>query len=108
MDEDRRRHARLAVSRRCKVFHRPTRQYFPATTRDVSSGGALIEIGSPRPLAAGDELDVVIDWTGKTVLPSEALSRAHVVRVADESPGASQAVAISFDRRAADALALVA
>lgn len=92
---DRRQHLRTPIDRPCKVYHRASRQYLPARTCDLSSGGALIRIGSPRPIAAGDELDVYISWGKKPVVSSAQLVPAKVVRVAASLEN-TQAIAVEF------------
>ncbi len=92
---DRRLHARTPIDRPCKVYHRASRQYLPARTCDLSSGGALIRIDSARPINPGDELDVFIAWGKKPVVNSAELVPAKVVRVA-ASLERHQAVAVQF------------
>lgn len=92
---DRRQHARTPIDRPCKVYHRASRQYLPARTCDLSSGGALIRIDSARPINPGDELDVFIAWGKKPVVNSGELVPAKVIRVA-ASLERHQAVAVQF------------
>jgi len=52
-----------------------------AQTRDVSQGGALLEIKHSRTLSVGDAVDVLIDWQRQGVLRRAATEPAQVVRV---------------------------
>jgi hypothetical protein len=95
--KERRLHARQNLARPCTLFRRRTQRFVPALTCDISSGGALIEIHSPRPLVEGETLDVGIAWTPSPVLSGAALVQATIVRVIrfDDS---HQVVAVRFDR----------
>lgn len=77
---DRRAHKRFGVQRPGKVFRRAARQYAPAVSRDLSLGGALLEVESDRPLNVGEVLDVAVALTPAAVVPSAALVRGVVVR----------------------------
>ena len=77
---DRRSHRRFDVQRPGKVFRRSNQQYVPASSRDLSFGGALLEVESERGFNVGEVLDVGIALTQKAVVPSAALLRAVVVR----------------------------
>ncbi|HLO41463.1 MAG TPA: PilZ domain-containing protein, partial [Phycisphaerales bacterium] len=79
---ERRKYARRAVTRPCKIFHCPSRKYLAAKTCDLSSGGALIHLENGRPLAPGEEVLLVVDWNGKNILPSDRMVHGTVVRVA--------------------------
>jgi len=91
---DRRQSTRVAIDHPCKVFHVPTRKYLPARSRDVSQGGALIDVFTPRPLVEGDEIELLIAWSSKTVLSASEQVRARVVRAAFH--GSEQTVAVEF------------
>ena len=54
MTTDKRAHKRFAVERPGKVFRRSTYQYLAARSRDLSLGGALLEVESDRPITAGE------------------------------------------------------
>ena len=77
---DRRTHRRFDVQRPGKVFRRSNQQYVPANSRDLSFGGALLEVESERGFNVGEVLDVGIALTQKAVVPSAALLRGVVVR----------------------------
>ena len=77
---DRRSHRRFDVQRPGKVFRRSNQQYVPASSRDLSFGGALLEVESERGFNVGEVLDVGIALTQKAVVPSAALLRGVVVR----------------------------
>jgi|GEM_PF-3155289 len=97
---ERRRHARQAVARPCKIRSRTSGRYLAGLTRDVSDGGVAIEIRFTRPLSVGDEIEVVIDWTGSAVLSSDALTRGRIVR-ADPTRDGLQRVAVELARAGA-------
>jgi hypothetical protein len=77
---DRRSHRRFGVQRPGKIFRRAGQQYVPAISRDLSFGGALLEVESERAFNVGEVLDVGIALTQKAVVPSAALVRGIVVR----------------------------
>lgn len=77
---DRRSHRRFGVQRPGKVFRRAAQQYAPVTSRDLSFGGALLEIESERGFNVGEVIDVGIALTQKAIVPSAALVRGIVVR----------------------------
>jgi len=94
---DRRRERRRPVEQDCKLFHRPSRRYLPATTRNLSTGGALIEIHSNRPLAAGEAVELLIDLLGGPILLEGDPVTGTIVRI-DSWDDDRQAVALRFDR----------
>lgn len=77
---DRRTHKRFGVQRSGKVFRRAAQQYAPVTTRDLSFGGALLEIESERGFNVGEVIDVGIALTQQAIVPSAALVSGIVVR----------------------------
>ncbi|MFG0283083.1 MAG: PilZ domain-containing protein [Phycisphaerales bacterium JB039] len=101
---ERRAHDRRDLSRPCKVFLKDALRYAPGTTRNVSDGGALLEVGPSRPLSPGDPVDLLISWTGQAVVRAESMAPARVVRVI-ESGHDRQLVALSFEKAAAAAAA---
>lgn len=94
--KDRRRHARVVLARPCKVFHHATRRFLPARTLDVSVGGSLMTVDSPRAFEPGEPLDLFINWTDEAVIPAEAMVAARVVRT-HGSDGLCQTVGIRFE-----------
>jgi len=95
--QERRRFPRVPLERSCKVFHRPSLRYMRATTRNVSDEGALVEVESHRAIFAGDEMDVMVDWHGRPLLPADAMVRATVMRAEPGREG-KRHIAIRFDR----------
>ncbi len=95
MDADRRQHARLNISRPAKVYLPRANQFVPGSTRDVSVGGLLLEVRSPRPLNIGDTLDVGVAWTREAVLSTARMLHGRVVRVQTRSDG-QQSLAVEF------------
>lgn len=95
---DRRRHKRFNVHRPGKVYRRSTQQYVPAGSRDLSFGGALLEIDSERGIDVGEIIDVGLAMSSKAVVPSASLLRGIVVR--SESLGEKrQLVAVRYLHR---------
>lgn len=94
LGEDRRGTPRMQVERLCKVFHEPTRRYLTGVTRDVSAGGALVTVESPRPLQVGDSIEILIAWHHRAILSSSDQIEARVIRTLFE--GARQVVAVRF------------
>lgn len=94
---DRRREARQAVTRPCKVRHAPTGRYLAAQTRDVSRLGTLLTIDCPREIRPGDQVDVLIAWDDRGLLHEEEARSGTVVRVM-QGPGQRQYVGVSLAR----------
>jgi c-di-GMP-binding flagellar brake protein YcgR len=92
---DRRTHARFPLSRPCKILHRGSRRYAPAHTHNLSAGGALLTIQTPRPLRTGDEIDLFIAWIGEPLVPGDTQVRARVVR-ADTPTADAQLIGLAF------------
>jgi acyl dehydratase len=96
MNADRRRHPRQPVEKLCKVYDPVSRRYAAGCTKNVSPCGALVAVQWARPLAVGDAIDVVVDWTGKRLLPADAMIRGRIART-DASAGEVQVIAVEFD-----------
>lgn len=99
---ERRRHDRRTVVKRCKIRDRRTASFAAGETADLSAGGALIRVERARPFGPGDEVDLVVDWDGRTVLSSDDMLRARVRRVTPIDHQ-HQAVALEFKQVAAAA-----
>ncbi|MCH9057733.1 MAG: PilZ domain-containing protein [Planctomycetes bacterium] len=78
--DDRRFHERRTVCRRCKIVHRDSLHFANALTRNLSEGGALLEVDSHRPLCPGDEIEVGIEQDERGFIGAEELIFARVVR----------------------------
>ena len=78
--DDRRVFPRFDMSRPCKVFHPASGRVLAGRTRNLSAGGALVELDTPRDFVPGDRLELAIAWTRRAVLPADALVEAKVVR----------------------------
>lgn len=92
--DDRRKHTRVSVSRPCKLYHRATGRYLPARTCDVSASGALVRVTAPRPLVPGDEIEVYIAWSSRSLLTTSEQVRGRVTRTMFE--GNDQIVGVEF------------
>lgn len=94
---ERRRHERRVLERGCKVLHARSLRYMAAQTRDLSPGGALLDLASERPLSVGDRIELLVDWDGHGVGARSAMVGATIVRVG-ERPDRRQRVGVAFDR----------
>ncbi len=86
---------RIELKRLAKVMHHPSHRYLPASTRNISTTGALIEVVTTRPLAAGDNLDVFVDFDDTKVLDNSNAVSATIIRV-QEWTDERQTIAIHF------------
>lgn len=93
--EERRRNKRFLIARDGKVFLPAARQYLSAQTRDLSVGGALLEIETDRPLAPGDAVQVAVASTDSPLVRDDAMVHAVVVR-ADAIGGRRQSIAVRY------------
>jgi hypothetical protein len=117
--ENRRQHIREGRDVACKLFHTPSRRYFPALLRDVGAGGVMIETLWPVNMNPGDEFLVYLRKAGEGIMKHEdgvlgtavhvfsrlGLTRAGI-RFAREQPqwkdfGAGEGEASSQDKLAA-------
>lgn len=78
--DDRRQFPRFDISRPCKLYHAATGRYLPGRTRNLSAGGALVDVDTPRDFAEGESLELAIAWTRRALLPADALVEAKVMR----------------------------
>ncbi len=93
---DRRHHARLPLGCAVKVYDPIGRRYRAGVTKNISAGGALIELHGSLYARAGQELGVAIDWsTTHPLIGHNDLSTAIVVRV-DTTNATAPTVAIRF------------
>ena len=77
---DRRSHKRFNVDRPGKIFRAANRQFVPACSRDLSYGGALLEVETERTFNEGEVLEVGLALNSRAVVPSSGLIRGIVVR----------------------------
>src|SRR5881392_3656627 len=94
---DRRRHERQRVEKACKVYDPASRRYGPGKTYDVCAGGARVVVQWLRPLSVGDEIDLVVGWSSRPLLPADAMARGRVRRI-DAAYGEVQVIAVEFDQ----------
>ncbi|TVQ32631.1 MAG: PilZ domain-containing protein [Phycisphaeraceae bacterium] len=102
--QDRRRSTRRSLMLQCKLHHCSSSRFIGATTSNVSDGGALICVQRDKPIAAGDRVEVAIDWDKSPLVQQQAMLPAHVVRVTPIDHHL-QAVAVAYDQPAALAVA---
>jgi len=91
----RRQHARSPLSRPCKVFHKATGRYWSAVTWDLSCGGTLLAVDAPRELKPGDEIDLFVAWSSRTLLSVRDCVAGEVRRVLMRTDG-KQMVGVAF------------
>ncbi len=95
---DRRSHRRFSVERPGKLFHPASRQFVPATSRDLSFAGALLEVETERPFEAGEPIEVGLSLNNRAVVASSAMLHGIVVR--SEALGEHrQLVAVRYTHR---------
>jgi c-di-GMP-binding flagellar brake protein YcgR len=92
---ERRRHRRFGIERDGKVYSPDTRQYTPARTRDLSVGGAMLEVDAERPFSAGQRVDIAVASTTDGIIRNESMVQAVVVR-ADALRGKKQVIAVRY------------
>ncbi len=102
---DRREFARVRDAKPCKVQDLRTGKFIPAKTRDVSSGGVMIEAHWPTNIRPGDEVAVYLGSGRETILTDANRKPARVVRVLR---GDAVILAIAYDEIAGDAVRIAA
>lgn len=81
IDGDRRMHERQVLQRPCKVFDPRGGRYLSATTRDISTGGALIDLPRLTHLKPGDVVHVGIALKRRDqFLRTDEMLEAEIVR----------------------------
>ncbi len=92
---DRRRHRRFTIERDGKVYRTLSRQYVSSKTRDLSVGGALLEVDSDRPFTAGERVDIGVASSTDGIIRNESMVQAVVIR-ADAVRGKKQTIAVRY------------
>lgn len=92
---DRRRHHRFETTREGKVFRRATQRFEPARTRDLSAGGAMLEVECERPFAVGEIIDLGIAPPQRTIMREDSLLHGIVMRTRTLGPS-RQSVAVRY------------
>lgn len=92
---ERRRNKRFRITRDGKIYRPEARQYLAAQTRDLSVGGALLEVDAERPFAPGDRVEIAVAPTDSGVVRDDAMVSAIVVR-ADALGGRRQTIAVRY------------
>lgn len=103
---DRRRHARTPTEIACKLLQTAECRYRTAITADISVGGALLDLKTPKPVRVGETLSVSVNWNGRPLMSRADLVTATVVRTGpllDQS----QRVAVEFDQPQTQAESLI-
>jgi hypothetical protein len=95
---ERRRDARLPLDRPVKVQCLHTGRYLAGHTRNLSAGGALLEIEHPSLMIPGQRVKIGVAQTKQDViLQADQMAEATVVRSMGHR--GRQTVAIMFDQR---------
>jgi len=71
---------RTDITRPCKLQRRGASPFDSASTINLSTSGALLEIRTARPPAVGEQLAVAVAWTSSPVINSDSLVPARVIR----------------------------
>ena len=93
---DRRLYERTPASIGCKLLPNAECRYRSALTADISAGGALLDLRTPKPLRVGETLTISVNWSGGAVMSRSESIQATVVRTGpllDQT----QRVAVEFD-----------
>jgi hypothetical protein len=93
---DRRRSPRWPFVRGCKVLREGVQRFESATTANVSTLGALVEVRCPRAFGPGERVRVGVSWEGAPLIESGRMVEGRVVR-ARQIEGERQEVAVCFD-----------
>lgn len=95
--EDRRRHPRYALKRRCKIFDPRSGKYHAASTIDLSNGGVLLSSRLPLHVSAGDHILLGIAMDERpAVLRGKDMIESTVIRKLESEDGAT-ALAVQFE-----------
>lgn len=93
---ERRSERRYAIERPAKLYRPLTRQYAPAITRDLSRGGAMLDVHTPRAIRVGERLELGVAFDGDALVAQERMVQAVVVR-AGELGATCQRVAVRYE-----------
>jgi c-di-GMP-binding flagellar brake protein YcgR len=81
IDGDRRRHPRVPVQRPCKIFDPNTGRYHSGTTRDLSTGGLLVDVPQLLDIHPGNGIHVGVAMKRRQgLLLAKEMIEAKVVR----------------------------
>ncbi len=92
---EQRRHERTLTVRTAKIRPSGALRFEPATTRDASEGGLLIDVVSPRTYVPGDEVEIVVAWSNEVVVRTQTIL-AKVSRVAQHPTGTGQSIGLAY------------
>ena len=83
IDGDRRKHRREPLERPCKIYDPRSMKYIAATTRDVSSGGMLIDVPRLLEIKPGERLFIGVAMTRRQgFIQAKEMIDAVVLRAA--------------------------
>jgi c-di-GMP-binding flagellar brake protein YcgR len=102
---ERRRDPRISLSRSVKLRCDQTgARYLAGLTRDISAGGALLQLDYPSRLTTGQRVQIgVVRYPQQPLLRHQELMEAVIVR--SFGHGVTQHVAVAFKNKQALALA---
>ena len=92
---ERRQTPRLSVERPCKVQRQSGARCEPGCTLNVSTGGALLEVHSARPIASGERLAVAVAWDQGPLVQRQSMVPSRVVRTTTAGPN-RQLIGVRF------------
>lgn len=92
---ERRRFPRHPIARACKIRPEGAVRSIPATTADVSAGGALVHLDDERPFTLGEHVVLAVAWDGMPTITHGQQYHARVVRVIRND--SRRALALAFD-----------
>ena len=97
MDQDERRiHARVSLTRPCKLYDPTLRKYLPGLTWNVSPSGAFLEVNRPLALRPGDHLFLGIAMKRRQgILTSNDMLEVEILR-SMPATGDRTALAVRF------------
>jgi len=78
---DRRRSERRVAVRPVKMFMSGSGRYTPATSSNISDGGALLRLDRERAVRIGDRVSIAIDWGKAGIVSHESMVEARILRV---------------------------
>jgi len=97
VDHERRQDPRMNVTAAVKIFDPASGKYRSGITRNLSAGGALVEVRGGMLASVGDQIGMAIDFTRAAgVVRHDDLKPVVVTRIAPASTPIARLVAVRF------------